>query len=288
MPRSHPYTAMYLPADSPQPGRVRSRRGFSPPRFRWPDGRHRSRFSTLNGAFCRVLLALTLLVSPDGLAQVDTLYLDLNRELGEQLLPFEELYQLALKVSPTLKEETARAEGNAHAVSLTKIDALQTLSLTANYMMGNQALVSNGTTNFETLQLSNGYRGGVALTLPIYALVGRKARIRQAEAGYRSTMARTETVRLALRRDLYKLYQDVLTAQRVLKILILEEQNFLVRQRKSELEWQNGRATFEEYAGVNTLYTDVRVKVETARGSFLSLLFELTVLTGRDIAQLKR
>jgi outer membrane protein TolC len=275
---------MYLPDDFPQPGYGRARRGFFLPISPAATRRPTDRF----GVFYRVLLALGLLISFRSTAQTDTLYLDLNRDLGEQLLPFEELYQLALKVSPTLKEETAQAEGKAYAVSLAKIDVLQTLSLTANYAMGNQALVSNGTTSFETLQLSNGYRGGISLTLPIYALVGRKARIRQAEAGYRSTLARTETVKLALRRDLYKLYQEILTAQRVLKILILEEQNFLVRQRKSELEWQNGRATFEEYAGVNTLYTDVRVKVENARGSFLSLLFELTVLTGRDIAQLKR
>lgn len=275
---------MYLPDDFPQPGYGRARRGFFLPISPAATRRPTDRF----GVFYRVLLALGLLISFRSTAQTDTLYLDLNRDLGEQLLPFEELYQLALKVSPTLKEETALAEGKAYAVSLAKIDVLQTLSLTANYAMGNQALVSNGTTSFETLQLSNGYRGGVSLTLPIYALVGRKARVRQAEAGYRSNLARTETVKLALRRDLYKLYQDILTAQRVLNILILEEQNFLVRQRKSELEWQNGRATFEEYAGVNTLYTDVRVKVENARGSFLSLLFDLTVLTGRDIAQLKR
>lgn len=275
---------MYLPDDFPQPGYGRARRGFFLPISPAATRRPTDRF----GVFYRVLLALGLLISFRSTAQTDTLYLDLNRDLGEQLLPFEELYQLALKVSPTLKEETAQAEGKAYAVSLAKIDVLQTLSLTANYAMGNQALVSNGTTSFETLQLSNGYRGGVSLTLPIYALVGRKARVRQAEAGYRSNLARTETVKLALRRDLYKLYQDILTAQRVLNILILEEQNFLVRQRKSELEWQNGRATFEEYAGVNTLYTDVRVKVENARGSFLSLLFDLTVLTGRDIAQLKR
>ncbi len=218
----------------------------------------------------------------------DSLRLDLDRDLADQLLPFEELYQIAVRNSPNLKEELTLAETKVENAQLARLGVLHGISLTGNVTRGNQALVSNGTTTFDYLQISNGYRVGVQVMLPLETLLSRRPRIRQAEADYRTALARADVVKFGLKRELNKVYYELLTSQRLLNLYLQDEQAALVAFRSVELDWQKGRATVQEYSAASRVYTDVRIKVEGARGGFFSLLRELTILVGADISELKR
>lgn len=283
---------MYTTHTPPTPGLLRGFRAF-PPCFQRPDpglpglarpGRVRHALARLLG-----LLAVgTLGFSTAGLAQVDTLHLDLNRSLAEQLLPFEEIYRIAQRNSPALREESSNADSKIRNISLHRKNFLSTVSLTGAGTWGNSSIISTGTNNFDFWQLTNGYRGGVQVMIPLEVVVNRSGRIRQAEADYRTALARIDVARQGLRRELNRVYQELLTAQRLLQIYVQDETAARVAFLSAELDWQNGRATVQEYAGASRVYTDVRVKVENTRGSFMATLYDLTVLAGVDIGQLKR
>lgn len=230
----------------------------------------------------------TLVPALAGALPPDSLHLDFKRDLAEQLLPFEEIYQLAVKNSPQLKEELTQAETKIENVPLARTDFLHGLSLLGNYTVGNQSLVSNGTTSFDYLQVSNGYRVGIQAMIPVQSLLSRRPRVRQAQAEYRVALARAEVVKLTLRRELNKVYYELLTSQRVLNVYLQDEQAALVAFRSVELDWQQGRATVQDYSAASRVYTDIRIKVEGTRGSFFSFLHDLTALVGVEIHELKR
>lgn len=223
-----------------------------------------------------------------GVAQADTLHLDLNRNLAEQLVPFEEIYRIAQRNSPSIREESSSADSKIHTIGLHRKNFLSTISLAGGANWGNSSIIAAGTNNFDSWQLTNGYRGGLQMMIPLDVFVNRPGRIRQAEADYRTALARVDVARQSLRRELNKVYHELLTAQRLLQVYVQDETAARVAFLSAELDWQNGRATVQEYSGASRVYTDVRVKVENTRGGFMASLYDLTVLAGVDIGQLKR
>lgn len=268
---------MYSPLPAPRPGAFRRTRVFPRIRRRW------------RGLPC-LLLVLALLLPRTGAAALpaDSLRLDLDRDLAEQLIPLEDIQRLAERFSPALREEGMIAEGKLRNIDLHRRSFLSTVSVTGSAIWGNSTLVSTGSNSFDFNQFINGYRGGMQMMIPLEVFANRRNRIRLAQADHRMSLARIEVAKQNLRREVSKVYYELLTAQRLLKVYLEDEQAALVAFRSAELDWQNGRATVQEYSAASRSYTDIRVKVENARGGFVATLVDLTLLTGADVQELKR
>ena len=225
-----------------------------------------------------------------GLAD-DTLYLDINQDIAVQLLPFEDLMKVAVTHSPVVKyqSEVANSLNEAHEVA--KVQILQNVSGFGNYSGGNQSLVSSGagiSSPGTQLQFTNGYRVGLDLRLPLYELFGRKHQIKQAYSNYKAAVAQKDVVELQLKRDLIGIYQDMITTQQLLKIILIDEQASLTALRVAESELQKGRITADMMASVTSRYVQAKTASEQAKGSFLKNVHYFEALMGLPIQRLKR
>lgn len=219
----------------------------------------------------------------------DTLYFDLQRSLSDQLVPFDSLVQIGVRNSPALKEDDASIEGRLERYRFTRTVILQYVYPFANYQTGNQTLLAAGTlNNYDQYQLTNGYRAGVHIQIPVAELFGRKHRMREAMAEYRSAIARREVTKVQFRRELVRLYQGMLTAQRVLQIRIRDEQATLVAFRVAELDFQNGKGNPADFARASNLYATAQAGVAEQRGSFAQYFYELETMIGVPLSDLKR
>lgn len=216
-----------------------------------------------------------------------TSQLDYERDLAEQLRPFEELYQIALRNSPVVKEQEAQIEYRLEETRLTKLSLLNGIGASGSYSAGNQSLVAIGPISSDNLQISSGYRVGVQANLSLGDLVGMRGRVRLHQAQYRTALARRDNARQSLKREINELYQTLLTNQRILKINIQDEQVALVAFQTAEIDWKNGRLSVDQYAGASRLYSDVRIKTEAARGTLFTSLQDLSTLIGVSLAGLK-
>ncbi|GAB4025282.1 TolC family protein [Spirosoma gilvum] len=224
-----------------------------------------------------------------GLAD-DTLYLDINQDVAGQLLPFEDLIKIAVAHYPLIKYQNEVANSLSEAHEVAKLQILQNVSGFANYSGGNQILVSSGDPKgASTLgQIANGYRVGVDLRLPLYELFGRKHQVRQAYSNYKAAVVQKETIELQLKRELIGVYQDMITSQQLLKILLIDEQASLTALRVGESDIQKGRITADVMAATTSRYVQAKTASEQAKGSFIKNVRYFEALMGMPIQRLKR
>ncbi|KAA9357761.1 TolC family protein [Larkinella humicola] len=219
----------------------------------------------------------------------DTLYLDITQDLSTQLLPFEEIYKLALARSPLIRLENESIITQNADYKLSKIQILESATGFTNYSFGNQAILSNTSFGADALgQIANGYRTGVGLQISLYDLFGRGHKIRQARANYQSAVIKKEIAELQLKKDLVTIYQDLMTSQRVLKIRIQDEQAAFAVYRIAEADSQQGRIDPKSMATASNGYAQTKSIAEQARGEFLKNVFYLEATVGVPIQQLKR
>ncbi|MFD1140771.1 TolC family protein [Larkinella insperata] len=219
----------------------------------------------------------------------DTLYLDITQDLATQLVPFEEIAKVAVAKSPDVRYESEVVVTQNVDYKLSKIAILQTATGFTTYSFGNQAIISNTSFGPDALgQIANGYRTGVGLQLSLYDLFGRNQKIRQARANYQASLVRKEVVERQFRRELITVYQDMLTAQRLLKLRIQDEQAALTVYRIAEADSKSGRMDPRNWAVVTNAYVQAQSGTEQARGDLMKNVYYLENLVGVSLQQLKR
>lgn len=216
----------------------------------------------------------------------DTAYFDLNRDITEQLIPFEEIYQIALQYSPMMKVQGAMANSKLEAYRYSKVTVLDNIYPYVNYAQGNQTLVATGSNPTDGIQLSNGTRWGVNVQVPLSALFGRHNLIQQAKAEYQVTQQQKAVIALALKRELIRIYQDLLVAQRVMNARVRDEQVGLTTYRVTEVELQQGKAQPSQLSQISNIYTQAKSYAERARGDFMINYYDLEALIGTPLRTL--
>lgn len=226
----------------------------------------------------------------EGLA-ADTLFMDVNQDIAVQLLPFEQLMKVALAYSPLMKYQRELVNVAEANTSVSKTQVLQNVNGFGNYSWGNQTLIASGVgvDNTNPLgQIANGYRFGLDARVSLYDLFGRKHQIRQAQASQRAAEAQLDVLRLQLRQQLIMIYQDMITAQQVLKVRLLDEQASLAAYRIAEAEMQKGSITASAFAAATTQYAQTKSLSEQLKGDFLKQVHFFEALMGVPIQRLKR
>lgn len=214
---------------------------------------------------------------------------DIDQDLSDQLLSYEELYQLALTYSPLLKFETESATAMNAMYRLSRIQILQNLNGFANASTGNQGIVSFSPLGVDnTGQIANGYRAGVNVQMSLYDLFGRNQLIRQARANYNAALLRRDVTAQALQRDLITIYQDLLTSQRVYRIRLDDVAISYTSLQMAEVESKQGRLLADNYASASSRYAQAKTQAEADRGQLLKNLNYLAILVGVPMQKLKR
>lgn len=220
-------------------------------------------------------------------APADTFLLDFNKDIVDQIMPFDSLYQMALKNSPVIKYERANGEAEKANYSLAKIVVLKNVYPFINYTNGSQGITSSGTLVSDLSQAVNGYRYGFNIQLPLDELIGRKSKMRQAAASYRSVLAKREIEELNLKRDLIRVYQDMLTAQRILKVRYRDEQTSFMAFQVAEVELKQGKIEPRELAQISNFYAQAKSATEYQVGELLKHFYDLQAVVGVPLQYLQ-
>lgn len=220
----------------------------------------------------------------------DTTFLDVDQDIAIQLMPFDDLVRIAVAYSPVVKYQSEVINSLSSARSLSKVQILQNASGFANYSNGNQTVLTTGINQRGDAlgQIANGYRVGVDLRVSLYDVFGRKHQIKQADATYRASVVQKDIIELQLRREMITIYQDMITAQQVLKYRLLDEQSALAALRIIEAENQKGRVTSEVFATATNRYVETKVITEQVKGDFLKNVHQFESLVGVPIQRMKR
>ncbi|MFD2570939.1 TolC family protein [Spirosoma soli] len=252
------------------------------------------------GLFCTVCSGQTvsgrklMMFGQSSGAAADTVYLDIDQDIAVQLIPFDELVKIAATNSPFVKYQNEVANSLSSGYALSKAQVLQNAAGFANYSGGNQSIISSGSslptgTGSDAIgQIANGYRVGVEVRMSLYDLFGRKHQIRQAQSNYQAALAQKQTVELQLRRELITIYQDMITAQQLLKIRLTDEQASLVALRIAEVEAQKGKITADQLAESTSRYVQTKSASEEIKGNFLKNVHQFEAMVGMPIQRMKR
>ena len=220
------------------------------------------------------------------MAGPDTILLDISKSLAEQLLPFDSLYQIAVRHSPSVHFEDAMVDGKMAGLQFSKVLILQGVSPFFTYATGNQAYLNTGSVSSDFIQVANGRRMGINVQIGLSELLGRRSRINQMKAEVRAASARRDVTKLELKRELNRTYQSLLTAHRLLSIRIKDAQMAMMAFRVAEVEMEQGKITTAALASSSNTYAIAQHNVEKERGDLLTLFYDLIALIGVDLNEL--
>lgn len=228
----------------------------------------------------------TVIPKPKALP-VDSFQLDFTKDIAIQLMAFDDIYDVAVSRSPVVNYQNEVAVSLNSAYQLSKLEILNRATGFVNYSTGNQAIISSGDLPGTIGQISNGYRVGVNLQVSVFDLFGRPHQIRQAKANFQAAQMQKETVKLQLKHELITIYQDLVTAQQVLKLRIQEEQTALTMYQVVEIESRQGGRKPDELATAYSRYAQAKASSEEGKGNFIKNAYYLEALVGAPLQQLK-
>lgn len=218
----------------------------------------------------------------------DTLFFDASKDIADQLLPLDTILEIAYQNSPTLKFYDAKIRVNKYNMRYIRMMSFKDLSLFYNYSIGDQQIFVTGTTPVDNTQFANGYRFGINLQLPLSTLLGHWPRMKQARADHEASIWRKREIRLEVRREVQRIYVNMIEAQRKLNIRTADAQVALLSAQVSEEQLEMGRTPPHEYARIRNIYAIAAVNLEQERANFMRAFFDLEALVGVPMNYLKR
>ena len=87
--------------------------------------------------------------------------------------------------------------------------------------------------------------------------------------------------------DLIRLYQSMLTAQRILQARLRDEQVALAALRVAEVEAQGGKTAPYALAQISSIYTNSKTLTERERNELIIAVYQLEALVGQSLQSLK-
>ena len=213
---------------------------------------------------------------------------DSSLDLEQQLLPLEEILEIAVKNSPYINYDLALIERQKNSLIVTKREWHRVLSAQAFYSWGNQALnygTSNGGYSYNIL---NGYRYGFNLNIPLSEFTTRKAKVNMDKAELDAAKYKREQTEMMLRRQVIEEYNHLLAAQKLLKIKTEGNENARITYEMTEKKFREGNIQLDDMTRAN----DALVAAQTAQvmsvTEYKIMLLSFEELIGVKLDTIKR
>jgi outer membrane protein TolC len=212
---------------------------------------------------------------------------DPSIDLESQLPPLENLIEIAINNSPYLKYDSVLITSGEMDVTLAKRRWQNNVSGFANYAAGNQRFfINNVGSSDQQGNVINGYRYGVNVTLPLSEITTRRLRINKEKAQLQTLGFKKDQTEMELRRQVIVEYNNLIAAQRILKIRTSARENALVVQQMADKQFKEGTTSLEDYSNVSYLTVGAESDYELARSNFSALYKQFEELVGVDISNL--
>lgn len=218
----------------------------------------------------------------------DTLFFDASKDVADQLLPLDTILEIAYKNSPTLKFYDAKIRVNKYNMRYIRMMSFKDLSVFYNYSIGDQQIFVTGTTPVDNTQFANGYRFGVNLQLPLSTILGHWPRMKQARADHEAAIWRKREIQLEVRREVQRIYVNMIEAQRKLNIRTADAQVALLSAQVAEEQLEKGRIPPHEYSRLRNIYAIAATNLEQERANFMRAFLDFEALVGVPMNLLKK
>jgi outer membrane protein TolC len=210
-------------------------------------------------------------------------------ELIDQLLPIEQIIDLAMENSPTLDYYDASIRRAGHQVDLIRNTWQNNIFGFANYSTGDQRIVTGSTAipgDLTTSSIATGYRAGIQINIPLYEFTGRKSRIRLHEEERNAMLYKKEELELELRLHLIQEYYKVLGYFEVVKIRSEGQEAMRLYYQVAEQEFKDGIIDIAELSQIKNSLSQSEVYFMDAKYLFTGTLSAFAALVGVPVSAL--
>ncbi len=241
------------------------------------------------------LIAALLLLHGNGFAQVrlaaarDSVFLDEEADLQQQLVPLDSIITIALRNSPAIRFQHDGVDASRYQVKFMQQQWTNDVSGFFNYSLGNQNLLTAGNQvpgSVTSSNISNGYRTGVQITLPLYELVGRKARINLYKAELQSSLDKEDQVKQEAIQVLIQVYYNLIFYRNLMNIRSDAKQAAINQYQVSSLEFKDGIIPASELSRLKEIEVNARADYEDSKRQFSIYYFQFQNLIGVPMSQI--
>jgi outer membrane protein TolC len=213
---------------------------------------------------------------------------DFSRDLQEQLPGLDSLVMIAHAHSPTVHKFESFSQAQKEKIALAKKSWSSNIQVFTNYSIGNQTLLLTGTASSDLNQISNGFRVGVNVGLPISELLTRGNRITLAKAEAQAAAEQVDEAALLLEKEVVLVYYQLLNAYRQWRT----NQSLVEKSAISELLSERKLLANEISIADYTRIAEIKASADSRKFESEKLLFEsyftLQALLGVSLNSLKR
>lgn len=225
---------------------------------------------------------------PDTLLPVDTIFFDIDKDLAEQLWPLDSIIEIAYKNSPILAFEDAMIKARRYDLKYNRMMFFQGVSGFFSFRAGDNLQFTSGTTQQQIYQFSNGYNVGVLAQIPLSTFLGQGARNKTVKSEWEAAKYRKEVQKISLRREISKVYVDMMEGQRKIRIRVEDAQAAYVTVQIAELELIEGKIQSSEYSRLYNIHANAKSNLESERANFLRAFYDLEAMVGVELKYLKK
>lgn len=208
-------------------------------------------------------------------------------DLSQQLPPLDTLKLIALENSPQVKFQEAVVRKNQAQIDFSKKLWQNNIVGSMNFSTGNQnLLLLDNTSDLQSTSITNGYRAGVNVNIPLYEFSGRKSRIQLHREELSAARYKKEESELLLERQVEAEYYQLIAAQRILKIRADARESAAINEVMAEQQFQQGVIGIAELSRVKEITAKSQVEYEMAYATYFTRYHQFEALIGVSLQKL--
>jgi len=208
-------------------------------------------------------------------------------DLRKQLPPLDTLKVIALQNSPQVKFQEAVVRKNQAQIDFSKKLWQNNIMGNVNLSTGNQnLLLLDNTSDLQSTSITNGYRAGVNVNIPLYEFSGRKSRIQLHREELSAARYKKEESELLLERQVESEYYGLLASQRILKIRADARESAAINEVMAEQQFKQGVIGIAELSRVKEITAKAQVEYEIAYADYFTRYHQFEALIGVPLKKL--
>jgi outer membrane protein TolC len=223
--------------------------------------------------------------------QTPMVQLDEQKDLQDQLIPLDDIVDIAVANSPTVKFQQDLVDAAEYQLKFTKRMWTNNIVGFVNYSSGNQSLVSSDNQTAGSLSstnITNGYRAGLQINIPLYEIVGRKSRVNLYKSQLNSTVNKKQESIGELRKNVIQLYYSLLYYGNLLSIRSDAKQTVMNQYQIAQKQFKDGAIDVSELSRLKSIEVNARADYEEAKREFSISYYQIEAMTGVPFQKLIR
>jgi outer membrane protein TolC len=220
------------------------------------------------------------------LPEKELIYLDLSRDIQEQLPPLQVLLERAAANHPSVKFNSELAKAYASRIDVERKSWTSHINGFFNYGYGNQQLIAAGSIESDFVNIANGYRTGINLNVPLYEFVTRKDRLKQRKFEYDAQLYKKDELALEVHNHVVEQYHTLILSQKLMNLRMEMVEKARQSMNISEQEFKVGNIDVATYTRMIEIYTINSSQYEMARMEFMKAYDKMELLIGDSIVNI--